>query len=140
MHQFVTFAAPSPLQAACAAVLASPEMEAYVERLRADYVERRDTLLRYLRAPELGLETLEPEGAFFVLARCPGDDVAYCTDLIERVGVAAIPASVLFADAAAGRGLVRFVFCKRLETLTSAGERLLAAPAAPAGRPTREGS
>jgi len=64
-----------------------------------------------------------------VLTRCAGDEVEYCQDLVTRVGVAAIPASAFYADPATGRGLVRFAFCKRLETLRAAGERLLAAPA-----------
>ncbi|MFL6136415.1 MAG: aminotransferase class I/II-fold pyridoxal phosphate-dependent enzyme [Frankiaceae bacterium] len=132
VHQFVTFAGPSPLQAACAAMLSSAAMPGYVESLRENYARRRETLLGYLTRPELGLEVREPEGAFFVLTRCPGDDVAYCTSLIERAGVAAIPASVFYADPDAGRGLVRFAFCKRIETLEAAGDRLLAAARAQA--------
>jgi aspartate/methionine/tyrosine aminotransferase len=38
--------------------------------------------------------------------------------------VAAIPASAFYADPARGRGLVRFAFCKRVETLRKAAERL----------------
>ena len=126
VHQFVTFATGSPLQAGAAAMLSSPEFAGYVEELRAGYRERRALLLDYLRRPELGLEVREPDGAFFVLTRCAGDDVEYCSRLIEESGVAAIPASVFYADADAGRRLVRFVFCKRRETLEAAGERLLA--------------
>ena len=70
----------------------------------------------------------DPDGALDQLlqpiARCPGDDVAYVRELIAGRGVAAIPASVFFSEPARGRGLVRFVFCKRLETLRAAGERL----------------
>ena len=126
VHQFVTFAGPTPLQEATAAVLASPAYADYLAELRTSYAERRAILLDYLRRPQLGLEVLEPEGAFFVLAHCGGDDLAYCTDLVTTRRVAALPASVCFGDPSAGRGLVRFVFCKRLETLHAAGERLLA--------------
>ena len=122
VHQFVTFAAPAPLQHAVGAMLAAAD-DAYYATLRQEYALRRDTLLAYLH--KTGLEILAPEGTYFVLTRCPGDDVEYCTDLVTHAGVAAIPASVFYADRAAGRGLVRFAFCKRLETLHRAGERLV---------------
>ena len=51
-------------------------------------------------------------------------EMSACT----RARVVAIPASVFFHDRDAGRGIVRFVFCKRLETLREAGRRLLADP------------
>jgi aminotransferase len=38
--------------------------------------------------------------------------------------VATVPGSSFFHRAADGRSLVRFAFCKRLETLQAAGERL----------------
>jgi len=127
VHQFVTFTAPTPLQRAVATMLHTAARTGYYEQLRAEYAERRDTLLEYLRKTDL--ELAAPQGTYFVLTRCAGDEVEYCQDLVTRVGVAAIPASAFYADPATGRGLVRFAFCKRLETLRAAGERLLAAPA-----------
>jgi N-succinyldiaminopimelate aminotransferase len=38
--------------------------------------------------------------------------------------VVAIPAEVLYADRAAGRHIVRFAFCKRLEVIDDAVQRL----------------
>lgn len=122
VHQFVTFAAPAPLQHAVAAMLGAAD-HTYYAALRQEYALRRETLLGYVH--KLGHEVLAPEGTYFVLTRCPGDEVEYCTELVTRAGVAAIPASVFYADPAAGRGLVRFAFCKRLETLHQAGERLV---------------
>jgi len=124
VHQFVTFSAPTPLQRAAAAMLRTAAETGYYEQLRAEYGERRRVLLEYL--DKTGLEVVPPEGTYFVMTRCDGDEVAYCQDLVTRVGVAAIPASAFYADPATGRGLVRFAFCKRLETLRAAGERLLA--------------
>jgi N-succinyldiaminopimelate aminotransferase len=121
VHQFVTFTAPSPLQRAVAALLGDAGPDFY-RQLTAEYTERRDALLGYLG--KLDLEVATPEGAYFVMTRCAGDELAYCRELIDRAGVAAIPASAFFADPATGRGLVRFAFCKRLETLRQAGERL----------------
>ncbi|MFM7809625.1 MAG: hypothetical protein ACKPEA_17125, partial [Planctomycetota bacterium] len=53
-------------------------------------------------------------------------DEAFCEHLIRHVGVAAIPCSPFHADGDGGRELVRFAFCKTLDTLTQAGQRLTA--------------
>jgi aminotransferase len=52
------------------------------------------------------------------------NDVAAATGLVEGIGVATVPGSSFFADPANGRHLLRFAFCKKLETLEAAGERL----------------
>jgi len=122
VHQFVTFAASSPLQRAVGTMLATAGPDFYTG-LVAEYEERRDLLRGYLERTEL--EVGPSEGAYFLMARCPGDEVAYCADLVTGAGVVAIPASAFYADRARGRGLIRFAFCKRLETLRDAGERLV---------------
>jgi N-succinyldiaminopimelate aminotransferase len=122
VHQFVTFTAAAPLQRAVADMLDGSVDGTYYEQLRRDYEQRRDVLLGYLG--KTGLEVSRPQGAYFVMTRHDGDDVAYCQDLVTRVGVAAIPASAFYQDTRLGRGLVRFAFCKRVETLHRAGERL----------------
>jgi N-succinyldiaminopimelate aminotransferase len=123
VHQFVTFTAPAPLQRAAAVMLATAGTDFYAG-LEAEFAQRRDLLLTGLRP--LGLELGRPEATYFVLGRCEGDEKDYCVDLIDRVGVAAIPASALYGDPANGRGLVRFTFCKRLSTLTEAADRIAA--------------
>jgi aspartate/methionine/tyrosine aminotransferase len=126
VHQFVTFTASSPLQRAVAAVLGEAGPEFYAQ-LTAEYTERRNLLLGYL-GKRGDLELATPAGAYFVMTRCAGDDTAYVRDLIAERGVAAIPGSSFYYDGRTGpgRGLVRFAFCKRLETLRQAGERLVA--------------
>ncbi len=42
----------------------------------------------------------------------------------RQIGVATVPGSSFFSDPANGRHLLRFAFCKKLETLEAAGERL----------------
>lgn len=121
VHQFVTFAAASPLQRAVGTVLAAAGPSFYTE-LGAEFTRRRDVLRAYLL--EAGLAVGPSEGAYFLVARCPGDEVQWCADLVIGAGVVAIPVSAFCADPARGRGLVRFAFCKREETLRAAGERL----------------
>lgn len=123
VHQFVTFAAPSPLQMAVASMLDQAGRTGYYDELRSDYTHRRDTLFDYLKQTEL--ELIEPDGAYFIVGRCAGDDVAWCEELVSRRRVAAVPASAFYNDRTAGSGLVRFAFCKELGTLREAGERLV---------------
>ncbi len=95
--------------------------------MRADYAERRDVMLRVLAAS--GFEVASPPaGAYYVMADCShlglGDDVATARHLVEHVGVATVPGSSFVSDPADGAHLLRFAFCKRVETLEAAGERL----------------
>ena len=123
VHQFVTFAVATPLQRAIATALAAPE--AYYTQLRADYRSRRDRLCAGLSA--VGLGVTPPEGAYFALAdiRPLGydDDAEFCRQLVETVGVAAIPSSAFSLDGRV-RHLVRFAFCKDDATLAEGLRRL----------------
>lgn len=52
------------------------------------------------------------------------DDVEFAQHMVEHIGVSVAPGSSFFSRPELGRGLVRFAFCKRLETLRDAVERL----------------
>jgi aminotransferase len=52
------------------------------------------------------------------------DDVSFARHLVSGVGVAAVPGSSFYSDAAAGRQRLRFHFARRRETLEAAVERL----------------
>lgn len=122
-HQFLTFAASTPLQRAAVTALAAPH--AYYESLRAEYRRRRDAMLEALRGA--GFDPVAPQGSYFVVAdhRRFGfpDDESFCEHLVREVGVAAIPCSA-FYEPPKEHGLVRFAFCKTLETIREAGARM----------------
>ncbi len=125
VHDFLTVAAPAPLQIAGVTAMQLPA--SYFERIRVEYAERRDVMLRVLA--ESGFEVASPpRGAYYVMADCShlgvGDDVAAARHLVEHMGVAAVPGSSFVSDPADGAHLLRFAFCKRLETLEEAGNRL----------------
>ncbi len=128
-HQFLTFATATPLQAAIARAL-ERFGASYLEEFRRAYEERRDLLVGALR--EAGFAPAEPEGSYFVLADVSGvtDRPApeFARELIRRAGVAALPVDSFYLDPqhAEGRRLLRFAFCKRLETLEEAARRLRA--------------
>jgi aminotransferase len=124
VHDFLTVGAPAPLQAAGAVGMAfGPD---YYNHVALDYRARRDVIVRALE--EAGFKFSVPEGAYYVLAdfsdlsSLPDDEFARW--LTREIGVAPVPGSSFYHDPALGRKLVRFAFCKKLETLERAGERL----------------
>ncbi|MBF5040857.1 aminotransferase class I/II-fold pyridoxal phosphate-dependent enzyme [Aggregicoccus sp. 17bor-14] len=126
-HQFITFAVPSPLQAAVAVALRLPD--AYFRDLTALYTDKRARMLGALG--EAGLTAHAPEGSYFAMADIRGrgfaDDVAFCRHLVTQVGVAAIPPSVFYSPEhrALGQGFARFAFCKTEAVLDEARRRLV---------------
>ena len=124
VHDFLTVGAPAPLQAAGAVGMAfGPD---YYNHIALDYRARRDVIVHALE--EAGFTFSIPEGAYYVLAdfselsTLPDDEFARW--LTREIGVAPVPGSSFYHDPALGRKLVRFAFCKKLETLERAGERL----------------
>ena len=123
-HQFLTFCASTPLQVAAASALRAPND--YFSTYTTEYRERRDTLVDGLQS--VGFNVKSPEGTYFVLAdHTPfgfDDDIAFCHHLVNTCGVVGIPPSAFYTQSTQGKGLVRFAFCKGLETLNTAVERL----------------
>lgn len=125
-HQFLTYAVPTPLQRAVAFALTHCTNQ-YLAGFRAEYAARRDFLVASLR--EVGFRLDAPQGTYFLLADFrevfQGDDREFAYWLTREHGVAAIPPSAFYQeDAREGRRLARFAFCKRMETLEDAAERL----------------
>ncbi|MDP7009639.1 MAG: aminotransferase class I/II-fold pyridoxal phosphate-dependent enzyme [Phycisphaerales bacterium] len=123
-HQFLTFCAATPLQVAAAEALRAPDR--YYTSYTNEYRQRRDLLVEGLRS--VGFNVHTPEGTYFVLAdHTPfgfGDDLAFCHHLVKEARVVGIPPTAFYAKSTEGKGLVRFAFCKSLETLKNAVERL----------------
>lgn len=117
VHDFLTVGAAHPLQIAVARALGFPD--SFYDATLEEYRERRDAMLTGLS--DVGFDPLPPDGAYYIMAgiRRLGfeDDVAFAHRLIEKVGVATVPASSFYHDPALGRGQVRFSFPKRMETI-----------------------
>ena len=124
VHDFLTVGAAAPLQQAGTLAVSLPQ--SYYEKLAADYTVRRDSMLAVLEGA--GFRCFTPHGAYYIMTDISGfgfsDDVAFVRHLIEDIGVAAVPGSSFFNDAADGAALVRFCFCKKPETIAAAAERL----------------
>src|SRR5712691_8947805 len=124
VHDFLTVGAPAPLQEAGAAALSLPAE--YYSKLAEGYRARRDHLIPALEAA--GFKCFRPRGAYYVMTDISGfgfeDDVAFTKYLVQEIGVAAVPGSSFYRDARDGARQVRFAFCKKLETLDAAAEKL----------------
>jgi len=125
VHDFLTVGAPAPLQEACAVGIRKLG-QSYYEGLTADYRDRRDVFLSALK--DSGFKFSTPEGAYYVLADfgdlSSEDDTTFSKKLARDGGVAPVPGSSFFSVPERGHSLVRFAFCKKIETLQAAGERL----------------
>ncbi len=128
VHDFLTVAAPAPLQEAGVVALGLPD--SYYHDLAQAYSERRDLFLGGLEGT--ALKASRPQGAYYTMVdvgevrarRGLSDDVALCLEMVVREGVAAVPGSSFLIDPSAGRDLIRLAFPKRLDTLRAAAERL----------------
>jgi aminotransferase len=124
VHDFLTVGAAAPLQQA--GVVALNMEDSYYERLAREYGERRDLLLGALE--RAGFRCCRPLGAYYIMCDISAfgykDDVSFALHLLEDIGVASVPGSSFFEQPERGRGLIRFCFCKRRQTLEEAGHRL----------------
>ncbi len=124
VHDFLTVGAPAPLQEAGAAALSLPAE--YYAKLAEGYRVRRDHLIPALETA--GFHCFRPRGAYYVMTDISGfgfdDDVSFTKYLVKEIGVAAVPGSSFYRDPRDGARQVRFAFCKKLETLDAAAEKL----------------
>jgi len=124
VHDFLTVGAAAPLQAAGAFALKLPE--SYYHRLAESYRAKRDRMLKILE--DAGFECFRPRGAYYIMTDISrfgaADDVSFARDLVQKIGIAVVPGSSFYNDAADGARQVRFTFCKKEETLSAAAERL----------------
>ncbi|MER8046865.1 pyridoxal phosphate-dependent aminotransferase [Streptomyces sp. NPDC094032] len=122
--QFLTYVSSGPFQYAVAEALRLPD--AYIDGLRAELQAKRDLLSEGLAAAGFGVH--RPAGTYFVTTdiRPLGetDGFAFCRALPERAGVVAIPNAVFYDHREEGAPFVRFAFCKRVDVLQEAVDRL----------------
>ncbi|MEC9299114.1 MAG: aminotransferase class I/II-fold pyridoxal phosphate-dependent enzyme, partial [Gemmatimonadota bacterium] len=125
VHDFLTVGAPAPLQDACAAGLESLGPE-YYSGMAEEYRARREVL--YSALVDAGFRCEKPQGAYYILADFSGlsdeDDHTFSRQMAREPGVLPVPGSSFFSPPELGQSLVRFAFCKRMETLEKAAERL----------------
>ncbi|KAA1120076.1 hypothetical protein PGT21_037123 [Puccinia graminis f. sp. tritici] len=128
----ITFCSVSPLQEALATGFEIAGKENFFETQRAQYLERRDLLLRFL--DQLGLPYTVPDGSYFVLVettkiKIPEEfeileliksrsrDWHMCWFIAKVAGVVCIPPSDFYSSdhVSIGQNFIRIAFCKDLE-------------------------
>lgn len=129
-HQFLTFTTPPNLQTAVAYGLGKPEGDLHA--MRDGFARSRDRLNAALRAQ--GFAVLDGEGTYFTCVDLQAsgvslDDTAFARRAVSDFGVASIPVSAFYAEAAQ-RSVLRLCFAKADATLDEAALRLGRARAA----------
>ena len=122
--QFLTYVNGAPFQYAIAEALNLPDH--YFDNFLEDMRVKRDCLSQGLE--KAGLTTFTPQGTYFVTADIESlgyeDGKQFCLDLPVQCGVVAVPNVVFYDNKDLGSTLIRFAFCKRLDVLEEAVERL----------------
>eukprot|EP00252_Welwitschia_mirabilis_P006124 TRINITY_DN16859_c0_g1_i1.p1 TRINITY_DN16859_c0_g1~~TRINITY_DN16859_c0_g1_i1.p1 ORF type:complete len:206 (+),score=43.64 TRINITY_DN16859_c0_g1_i1:324-941(+) len=97
IHIKLTDSAPAPFQEA--AVIALQSAPEYFTSLKAEYNEKKEFMVNFLRQAGFKVQ-FEPQGAVFVFAELPEscklNDVEYVTELIKVAGIAAVPGCGFF--------------------------------------------
>jgi len=137
----IVFSVNSPMQEATAAGLEQAKERNFFETQLREYDERRQILLDAFE--KLPMKYTFPGGTYFALldisklqipqgypfpaaVQARGGDFKACWFMAQEIGVSAIPVSEFYCEEHCniGENFVRFAFCKDLDTLRAAGERL----------------
>ncbi len=119
MRQWNSFCSAAPLQAAVAEALPIARKEGFYQHLRESYKQRKNLLEQGLQA--MGLKTFAPAGTYFLTAILPELEAEA---LVREARVAAIPGSAFYIQNPAPKGLFRFAFCKTVQEIEQALNRL----------------
>ena len=123
IHQFVTFASPTPLQVAYAEYLKNSVHYIHI----ANFYQQKRDMFRNLIEKHTKFKLLPCLGSYFQLVSYENisdkPDTEFAIELTKNIGVAAIPVSVFYQNKQQDK-LLRFCFAKREETLYKAVEKL----------------
>ena len=122
LHQFIVFAVNTPIQYAYADFL--NDEKNYLD-VNSFYQKKRDKFLGVISNTKF--KPLHSKGTYFQLLDYSDisdkDDFNFCIELIDRIGVAAIPLSPFYSKPSNNK-LIRICFAKRDEVLIEAGKRM----------------
>jgi methionine aminotransferase len=120
MHQWVVFAANTPIQMAIADMLAD---EKNYTSLAAFYQQKRDLFLQVIAGSRF--KVVPSHGTYFQCldysAISDARETDFATTLVKQYKIAAIPVSPFYHDGKDDK-ILRFCFAKKEETIRKAGE------------------
>lgn len=122
LHQFIVFAVNTPIQYAYADFMNDDKNYLSVNSF---YQKKRDKFLEVISNTKF--KPLYSNGTYFQLLDyseiSDKDDFNFCVELIDEIGVAAIPLSPFYSKPSKNK-LIRICFAKRDEVLIEAGKRM----------------
>ena len=129
VHDTLVVQAPTPLQKAAIRLL---DMEdGFYQGIKRSYEAKKETLLMALRG--VGFRVTSPQGSYYLFAnyrQVPGletlSPMEAAMHLIRERGVAAVPGDNFYNGDPTGNNYLRFAFCRNLNTLQEAAQRLSA--------------
>jgi LL-diaminopimelate aminotransferase len=97
-----------------AGIKALQNLAGSAKNLMAEYRRRKNSLKKVLE--NAGIECVEPDGAFYLMARCPNNvtSMQYTIDLMEKCGIITTPCT---GFGACGEGYVRFALTQPIEII-----------------------
>ena len=105
--------------------------DGFYQRIKRSYEAKKETLLMALRG--VGFRVTSPQGAYYLFAnyrQVPGletlSPMEAAMHLIKERGVAAVPGDNFYNGDPTGNNYLRFAFCRNLNTLQEAAQRLSA--------------
>ncbi|MGE0059755.1 MAG: pyridoxal phosphate-dependent aminotransferase, partial [Dehalococcoidia bacterium] len=120
VHQYIMMSAPTASQYAAIEALQSGEEDAL--GMVGEYARRRELVVKYCH--EMGLDLVEPRGAFYAFPSIDGcglDDDMFAERLLLEEKVAVVPGS---AFGEMGRGHIRICYAQNYELLEEALQRM----------------
>lgn len=124
VHDLLYICPPTPLQHAMLAALQLDEN--YYQKMRADFLSKRDLMLTGLR--KLGFTMQTPQGSYYLLADFTAfgfeDDEMAALKLLEGAKVATVPGRAFYQDPKSGAKQLRFCFALSEDKLQKALEQL----------------
>ena len=120
VHQYIMMSAPTAAQYAAIEALQFGEEDAL--GMIGEYARRRELVVQYCR--EMGLELVEPQGAFYAFPCITSsglDDEQFAERLLLEEKVAVVPGSAFGSE---GKGHIRICYAQNYELLEEALHRL----------------
>ncbi len=120
IHQYAIMCSPTMSQYAAVEALRSCDRD--IEKMRAEYDQRRRWLVHALN--RIGLDCFEPKGAFYVFPSIKSTGLSseeFCETLLDKYSVAVVPGN---AFGATGEGFIRISYAYSLKHIQTAVERI----------------
>jgi aminotransferase len=127
IHDTLVIQAPTPLQKGSECLLRLGDD--FFRSIAVHHAEKRETLAAALR--DTGFRVSPPEGSYYLFAdyrQVPAirelAPMEAAMHLIEEVGVASVPGDNFYHEGREGDDYLRFAFCRSLDSLQEAADRL----------------